>query len=604
MCSAPHAGPSAAVPTAPAAATEAVALKFRSKEQARYAKLIAGAVRPGPPLLAGAAAGLGKTHGYTLPLAQAVSSGKRIAVALSTRQLVTQYLDSDAVRQAQRLFGVTVCALLPRRDFDSEVSYREHRDRALAADILVVTHAAACIDSFHPGYAGLRQRDVVVFDEADLLADAADLRSTFCIPAQTLKTLNVADRPYEEACAAVRKRASDPEDKAAAAVIAYALANPANYKKVGKDEEGALYLKHDKPGRMLKPLVAECPRCIFTSGTLQVRRSVSAPGDFTHFSRALGLRSFAAESCHIDPEHHGELVVLPANRELTLEEKAQRILAAPRPALVLTTSHETTRKLSELCLGATWRQPGEPLQEALARCPDDGIFIAAGAWSGLDEPRLRWKTVAIPTTPYLRPITLDGKQVNHFSDNQTAAIRRTNQGLHRGLRTPDAKCTLLLLDDRSCRAAMRTAIPARFKVEWESFEEGGHAPAAPDGAHDRYEARHRRSKHLREAAFKYHGMRCAHPGCTATDRDGLDVHHLRPISEGLRDTTLLHVQVLCAYHHRLAHAEMRRQSRQARGIPQEHTAGPAGDVDSEPDAADLEAEELVWGEGADWNQEA
>jgi Rad3-related DNA helicase len=75
-------------------------VNFRSPEQQAYARLIEGALKPGPPLLAGAAPGLGKTHGYTLPL---VASGRRIAVAMSTRQLIQQYLSSDAMRAAQGL---------------------------------------------------------------------------------------------------------------------------------------------------------------------------------------------------------------------------------------------------------------------------------------------------------------------------------------------------------------------------------------------------------------------------------------------------------------------------------------------------------------------
>lgn len=39
--------------------------------------------------------------------------------------------------------------------------------------------------------------------------------------------------------------------------------------------------------------------------------------------------------------------------------------------------------------------------------------------------------------------------------------------------------------------------------------------------------------------------------------DRLDVHHLDPVSEGVRRTTLKDVTVLCANHHRQAHFEMK-----------------------------------------------
>ena len=67
---------------------------YRSKEQQAFARLIAGAIRPGAPLLAGAAPGIGKTHGYAIELFR---SGKRIAIAVPTRQLAAQFLASDAL---------------------------------------------------------------------------------------------------------------------------------------------------------------------------------------------------------------------------------------------------------------------------------------------------------------------------------------------------------------------------------------------------------------------------------------------------------------------------------------------------------------------------
>ena len=88
-------------------------MSYRSPEQGRYAQLIETALRPGPPLLAGAAAGLGKTHGYSIPL---VRSGLRVAIAMSTRQLIAQYLESDALRSATQGHTVSVMALRTRKD--------------------------------------------------------------------------------------------------------------------------------------------------------------------------------------------------------------------------------------------------------------------------------------------------------------------------------------------------------------------------------------------------------------------------------------------------------------------------------------------------------
>lgn len=517
-------------------------MQYRSAEQTAYAQLIEGALRPGPPLLAGAAAGLGKTHGFTVPL---VASGKKVAIALSTRQLIDQFLGSDALEVALSIRQVTVLALQSRRMFTSDRQYRAHKELAMAADVLIVTHAGAMIDTFIPNYAGLRQRDVILFDEADLLADAADLRSTFSVDAEVLKECGADQVGYTEAATLVKNKAEAPEDRAAASAILYALAHPAWYKTVGKEEDGSLTLKHRMPGRMLRPLVNDSPRCIFTSGTLQVA------GRFDYFVQVLGLKDIAPESRHIDPVKHGKLTVEVASDELSTAEMAARIQASARPVLVLTTSHAMTAELGSLCEDSVARSIGEPLSDAVARCPDDGVLIAAGAWSGLDAPRLRWKTVVIPKTPYMRPAILDEKQVTRYLDSKVVALRRTNQGLHRGLRTPDAECTLLLLDPRSARDELRAAIPARFKVAWESFEEGSRV------VREHMTEEGSRSAALRSAALRHHGACCSHENCSVTALHQLDVHHLKPIAQGVRKTLINDVVILCKNHHAEAHHRMR-----------------------------------------------
>lgn len=520
---------------------------FRSAEQVAYAGLIKRCCRPGAPLLTGGAPGLGKTHGYTIPLIQ---SGLKVAIAMSTRQLIDQYLSSSALQDALALKPAKVVALQTRRMFDSDRAYRAHKQEALEADVLVLTHMGAFIDVYSPRYADLRSRDVVLFDEADLLADAADLRSTFELSAQTLKAFGVEDKPYIEAAQKIKSNTNDPEDKAAAAAIVRALDKPAWYKVVGKEHDGALLLKHRMPGRMLRALVADVPRTIFTSGTLQVS------GRFDHFVQAIGLPPIAPESRHIDPKQHGNLHVQVASEALTDEQIAARINAAERPTLVLTTSHTQTETLAALCPGATARGCGQALVDAVQSCPNDGILIAAGAWSGLDEPRLRWKTVVIPKTPYAKPCELDGAQVTRYIDSEVVAIRRTNQGLHRALRTPDAEATLLLLDPRSGRAKLRQAIPARFQVAWESWAEGD--PVVK--AHMAME--NKRNTSLRDNVLKLRGHQCEEPGCTVNAAHLLDVHHLIPIKLGARQTTVDDLRVLCKNHHAEAHYRMKEKQRE------------------------------------------
>jgi Rad3-related DNA helicase/5-methylcytosine-specific restriction endonuclease McrA len=521
---------------------------YRSPQQAQYAKLIERAVsKPGAPLLAGAAPGLGKTHGYAIPL---LCSGKKVAIAMSTRQLIDQFIASDALAAAQAALeaegrpAATVVALQPRRQFETAVAYSAHKTAALDADVLVLTHMGVLIDTHIPAYAQLRQRAVLLFDEADLLADAADLRSTYRIEAEALARAGVENATPTKAVETIIKKSDDPEEKAVATAIQRALAEPAWYKVIGKEDNGDLVLTHRMPGRMLRTLINDMPRCIFTSGTLTVS------GRFDHFVKAIGLTAVAPESQHIDPVQHGQLRVEVASEALTPEAQAERIMHAATPVLVLTTSHATTAALGSLCPGAICRAPGEALMDAVARCPDDGILIAAGAWSGLDAPRLRWQTVVIPKTPYGKPLILDAQQISAYVDSKVVAIRRTNQGLHRGLRTTDATCTLLLLDPDSRRADLRQAIPRRFLVDWDSVAEGSLVL--------RTHFARERKKGLREKTLSRRGQHCEHPGCTATQEHLLEVHHLNPIANGPRDTVTDDLRVLCKNHHADAHQAMRK----------------------------------------------
>ena len=499
---------------------------YRSKEQTAYARLIGASLDPGKPLLAGAAAGLGKTHGYAIPL---IASGKQVAIAMSTRQLIAQFLNSDALQTALAQRPATVAALQSRREFASSKDYREHKEQALSADVLVVTHAAALIDSFNPDYAGLRSRDVILFDEADLLADAADLRSTFSIPAEGETDIGRV--------IANGLQSDEPEIRAAARAIRHASEHPAGYKVIGFDDD-TLMLKHRMPGRMLKPLVNEARRVIFTSGTLQVS------GRFDYFIRAIGLDGYDPASRHIDPARHGELTVDIASDELTDAQKAARILHAERPTLVLTTSHDDAARLGALLPGAVVRGRDEPLVDALARCEEGAIFVAAGAWSGLDNPALRWRTVILPKVPYGPPVELSGQQLTHYIDSRVTAVRRICQGLHRGLRTPDARCHLAILDPRGRRPDLLEAIPARFRTP--GFAEG-------DEIEKELVAERLRSVSLRPAALKHYGSRCQFPGCEVAEQYKLDVHHLNPISHGARVTRIEDVTVLCKNHHAEAH---------------------------------------------------
>jgi 5-methylcytosine-specific restriction endonuclease McrA len=243
-----------------------------------------------------------------------------------------------------------------------------------------------------------------------------------------------------------------------------------------------------------------------------------------------------------------------------LESEAGKIkasfVASMRPELTpewLDVIAPNSNKNTDVAIGdSRYREAGNVINsydarvtDAVARCPADGILIAAGAWSGLDSPALRWKTVVIPRAPYGPPTELDGQQVTHYIDSKVTATRRINQGLHRGLRTPEAICKLLLLDPRCNRPELLSAIPARFSVQ--SFSEGQRVELVLSKAE--------RDPMLRKAALKVHGAICADCGDTALHH--LDVHHLNPVSEGQRKTTIKDVVVVCKNCHADRHHAMR-----------------------------------------------
>lgn len=449
---------------------------FRSKEQTRFHRLISGAMRPGKPLLASGEPGLGKTHAYALAL---LSSGKKVAIAFPTRDLISQFLGSralsDTLAELSRQ-APSIAELKSSRFFDTDSDYAEHKRQALQADVLLITHAAAYIDAFSGKYIGLaKSREVILFDEADLLADAADLQSALSFTAAQLKSMKIKGLSPRDALLKIQKQSQSEEDIIAAKIMLRGLGmmqsakdwkddqtdtsalGPRDYKRVGYNARGDLVLRHRSPGRMLKPLINHAARCIFVSGTLQ------AMGSFDYFAASVGIESFDSASNHIEPMQHGSLRVLCARDELSLSVKAEYIAAAKKPVLVLATSHASAYALHAHLPGSCVRLPGEKLAECLDKCADDGTFITAGGWSGLDVPRLKWATVVIPETPYGVPVEIDGNYITSFCDSAVTAVRRTRQGLYRGLRSPESSCTLLLLDPRSSRPALKKAVPARFE---------------------------------------------------------------------------------------------------------------------------------------------
>lgn len=439
---------------------------FRSDEQAAFHAALAN--HRGKPLLLEGAAGLGKTRAILL----AAKRAGRAVVAVPTRALATQLAQSNDAMATD----VAPVIYAPEA---------KNRAAARAADLMTCTHMAALLDVMSGGrLLGLRERDLIVFDEADQLADMAALLRDETLPAG----LELARALVDE----------DPEVREAARSIRRALDDPRWWQRVGLTDADELALRHIGPARMLRALF-DHPRLAFVSAT------ISVGGTFDAFRRSLGLTEVSPASRIIEPRHHGTLDIVTGKLDHTAPEFLARAALHIREidagtALVITTSHADAAKLGELLADAVVRAPTETVGQAVARMGGARVVVAAGAWAGLDTP-IRWRHIVMLKAPYSPPTAIDGEVLTTFMDSRIAAVRRFRQGLARGLRTPDAYCTLHLLDARLERREFIDAIPVRFAVA-----------ASPARRFGIVEFRTRQQQ-FRSLMFRKWGGKCVVTGC-------------------------------------------------------------------------------------------
>lgn len=504
---------------------------FRSNEQKHFNEVLNKHLqRADAPLLLEGGVGLGKTRAYLAALANTEHS---VALVLPTHQLIDQLLasaDHEMIRLPMAVFR-------PARMFETREQYLKQRQTARESRVMLCTAASVIIDQRLGGdYNGATGREVILFDEADQLPDMAALQSDFVIDAALLQgqTLPIA----LERISTTRSHSIEAEQKAAARVMREILAEPVGYASVGIDSDGNARLHHRLPGRLLKK-VSNRASTVFISAT------ISHNGKFDNFRHAMGLDTISVLCASIEPEHHGTLDFEMHAYEVETNEwfaaTVQKIQHAKRPTLVVTPSHV----LSESLLAAVGEQ--------------ESLLIRAGVWAGLDTPT-RWRTVIIPRVPFGAPVVVDGLAVTSYLDAKVVASRRMRQAIGRGLRTPDAVCTVVVLDARA--STLGNFVPERFAATWSErkvFEEGARKQLELSKAE--------RDPALRKVALKHFDSKCQHPQCEVIQPHLLDVHHLDPVSEGARRTTLKDVTVLCANHHRQAHFEMK-----TAGAPSVHTA--------------------------------
>lgn len=446
---------------------------YRSKEQSQFADRVSEHLASGGrPLLLEGAAGLGKTRAYLAPM---IALGKPVAICVPTRALAEQLIESADMAVLRTNQAVAV--FTPRRSFETLAEYRAHKQACLAADVLICTHQAALIDVLADGaLLDLKNRSSILFDEADQLPDAAALRFDCSIDAYTLGLLGIKPgkdhrQTIAEIQKALPKKLADIDEpsliKAALHAIGEALQTPTWYQTVGFDESGAFCLFHKLPARALKRLHSH-PRLMFVSATLTVG------GTFNDFKSALGLKDVSPWSAAIEPARHGNLDVVNEDWDKDsadhLPKVAAHIASLEGAVLVIVTSHDDAVALGRLVPGSVVREAvDETTGQAASRMQQMGgnVLIAAGAWAGLDTP-IRWRHVVMPKAPYGAPTSLDDHEVSRYVDSRNLAIRRFRQGMARGMRTPDAVCTLHLLEGRFSRSEFVNAFPVRFSRAYEA----------------------------------------------------------------------------------------------------------------------------------------
>ena len=515
---------------------------FRSSEQANFSAIVARHLRgDDAPLLLEGGTGIGKTRAYLLALVQ---SGLRVAIVLPTHPLIDQLLTS--VDLAATRGTVTLAAFRPARMFEQRAEYEAHKRQAIDAQLMLCTAASVIIDQRLGGeYNGSSTRAYLLFDEADQLPDMAALQSDFTIAQAELLALGI--RPTHvtatlQAILAKKPRTVEPEIRAAARVILDAIEEPAWYQSVGFNDEGDILLTHKLPGRLLKK-ISNRANVAFVSATLTVG------GRFKDFQNSMGIEKISPLSGVIEPERHGvldfQVVPLAVDTPEWIAAVVHTANVAAKPVLIATPSHDLSCLLGEQLPGAIVRSAEETASQAALRVPTGGILIAAGAWAGLDTP-LRWRSIIVPRVPFGQPVVIDGETTTSYFDARNTALRRLRQVIGRGLRTPDAVCSVYILDERAEK--LGDFVPERFSSAWtgRSYLEGARKEVVLSKAE--------RDPAVRRAALNRYGRQCMACGFLPKVDSQLDVHHLNPIAEGQRRTRIEDVAVLCANCHRLAHA--------------------------------------------------
>ncbi len=210
--------------------------------------------------------------------------------------------------------------------------------------------------------------------------------------------------------------------------------------------------------------------------------------------------------------------------------------------LVVTPSYDRAERIGQIVEGAVVRQRNEPIADAMVRFANSRVLIATAAWAGFDTP-VQWRSIVVPVVPFERPTIIDDKVESRYIDARNTAVRRLRQVIGRGLRSPNARCTVYFLDPRVSK--LPAFWPARFASAW---SERPGDPGAMEGAR----AEVLLSKAERDPSLRKRAL--AHYGLIPRVEAQIEVHHLEPVSEGVRRTLLEDLCPLCRNCHSLAHS--------------------------------------------------
>lgn len=425
---------------------------FRSKEQKEYADCVTDALKHKVSFI-NCPAGIGKTRGYLISL---LSTTRRILISVPTNQLVEQFLQSDDLKAAQG--NKNVQAFYSKRFLNhDEVAYLENKELCSSADVVIATHAMAIRDRLSGGkILNLDSFDVVLFDEADKLPDAASLQMDGLIPNYWLKKLG-AEEP-DKIIKAIKKLDEPNEESNYIKSIATMMLNNQRedaWGTIAKTSSG-LEIKFKNPAKILKKFITTSETVIImTSGTLCI------DDDFSFFENAVGI--YDEKKYSVDVSYHGTLSFTLADRRLPKPRNWSDLehvnkddqlfniywssaikMAAEEGGniLVLSTSSIITQNLHKL-VGGIRQERGEKLSETLLRY-QGGILILHSGWEGLDCS-FSFSDIIIPKIPFPPP---DEVLELTYLNSLQKAIRKLNQGFSRGIRRPEQACHIWILDPR------------------------------------------------------------------------------------------------------------------------------------------------------------